>query len=96
MDEMEINEVGTYLPRAPFAERNQRHRGTPGTGKSRVVNAPREFFGLRNQRRRFRLAAYTGVAARNIGGATLHSLLQMNDTGRELSAGTNRELAAMC
>ena len=55
--------------------------GPGGTGKSRVVNALREFFSLRNQSRRFRLAAYTGVAARNIGGATLHSLLQMNDSG---------------
>ena len=69
--------------------------GPGGTGKSRVVNALREFFGLRNQSRRFRLAAYTGVAARNIGGATLHSLLQMNDTGRELSAKNKQELTAM-
>ena len=72
------------------------HLGGPGgTGKSRVVNALREFFDLRGEARRFRLAAYTGVAARNIGGATLHSLLQLNELGRKSSAKTKRELAAM-
>jgi hypothetical protein len=48
--------------------------GPGGTGKSRVINALRDFFGSRNETRRFRLAAYTGVAARNIGGATLHAV----------------------
>ena len=69
--------------------------GPGGTGKSRVVNALREFFKLRNECRRFRLAAYTGVAARNIGGATLHALLQMYQSGREPSAKTKKDLAAM-
>ena len=69
--------------------------GPGGTGKSRVVNALRDFFDLRNGSRRFRLAAYTGVAARNIGGATLHALLQMNESGRGASAKTKRDLAAM-
>ena len=69
--------------------------GPGGMGKSRVVNALRDFFGLRNQARRFRLAAYTGVAARNIGGATLHALLQMNESGRQASAKGKRDLAAM-
>jgi hypothetical protein len=49
--------------------------GPGGTGKSRVMNALRDFFGRRNKTRRFQLAVYTGVAARNIGGAMLHSLL---------------------
>ena len=69
--------------------------GPGGTGKSRVVNALRDFFELRGQSRRFRLAAYTGVAARNVGGATLHALLQLNESGREVSAKTKREVAAM-
>jgi len=69
--------------------------GPGGTGKSRVVNALRDFFGLHVQSRRFRLAAYTGVAARNIGGATLHALLQMNESGRQPSAKGKRDLAAM-
>ena len=72
------------------------HLGGPGgTGKSRVVNALREFFTSRRESRRFRLAAYTGVAARNIGGATLHALLQLSESGRGLSAKTKRDLAAM-
>ena len=69
--------------------------GPGGTGKSRVVNALRDFFQARNQTRRFRLAAYTGVAARNIGGATLHSLLQLNESGKELSAKARRDLASL-
>jgi hypothetical protein len=69
--------------------------GPGGTGKSRVINALRDFFGSRNETRRFRLAAYTGVAARNIGGATLHALLQMNESGREISAKGKRDLASM-
>lgn len=55
--------------------------GPGGSGKSRVVNALRDFFGLRNGTRCFRLAAYTGVTARNIGGPTLHALPQMNLDG---------------
>jgi hypothetical protein len=69
--------------------------GPGGTGKSRVVNALRDWFGSRSETRRFRLAAYTGVAARNIGGATLHSLLQMNESGRDISAKAKRDLCAM-
>ena len=69
--------------------------GPGGTGKSRVVNALRDFFETRKQTRRFRLAAYTGVAARNIGGATLHALLQLSDSKRDISAKTKRDLAAM-
>ena len=69
--------------------------GPGGTDKSRVVNALRSFFDLRKQARCFRLAAYTGVAARNIGGATLHSLLQMNQSDGKLSQKTKGELAAM-
>ena len=72
------------------------HLGGPGgTGKLRVVSALREFFTLRRESHRFRLAAYTGVAARNIGGATLHVLLQLSKLGRGLSAKTKRDLATM-
>ncbi len=45
--------------------------GPGGTGKSRVISALHDFFERRNQGRRFRLASYTGVAARNISGMTL-------------------------
>ncbi|KAJ8580892.1 hypothetical protein M405DRAFT_752648, partial [Rhizopogon salebrosus TDB-379] len=49
--------------------------GPGGTGKSRVINAVKEFFCRRGQGRRFRLTSYMGVAARNISGMTLHSAL---------------------
>ncbi|KAG1792594.1 uncharacterized protein HD556DRAFT_1222594, partial [Suillus plorans] len=51
--------------------------GAGGTGKSRVINTLKEFFHRRNQSRRFRLASYTGVAAKNISGMTLHSALSI-------------------
>ena len=69
--------------------------GPGGTGKSRVVSAISEFFEARKEQRRFRLAAYTGVAARNISGATLHSLLQLNESGKEMSAKAKKNLSAM-
>ena len=69
--------------------------GPGGTGKSRVVSALRDLFESWKQSRRFRLAAYTGVAANNIGGATLHSLLQLNGSARERSTKTKRDLSAM-
>ncbi|KAF8181769.1 hypothetical protein BJ912DRAFT_800694, partial [Pholiota molesta] len=52
--------------------------GAGGTGKSRVINALKEFFVRRGQIRRFRLASYTGVAARNISGMTVHAALSLN------------------
>ncbi|KAJ7754883.1 hypothetical protein B0H16DRAFT_1316068, partial [Mycena metata] len=54
------------------------HLGGPGgTGKSRVIDALQDFFVARGQPRRFRLASYTGVAARNISGMTLHASLML-------------------
>ncbi|KAJ7779991.1 hypothetical protein B0H16DRAFT_1223117, partial [Mycena metata] len=54
------------------------HLGGPGgTGKSRVIDALQDFFVARKQPRRFRLASYTGVAARNISGMTLHAALML-------------------
>jgi len=52
--------------------------GPGGTGKSRVINALKIFFDRRNQSRRFRLSSYTGVAAKNISGMTLHAALCLN------------------
>jgi hypothetical protein len=70
--------------------------GPAGTGKSRVINALKDFFIRRNQRRRFRLASYMGVAARNISGMTLHASLLLN---QRRSSGANtqmkRDLTAM-
>ena len=70
--------------------------GPAGTGKSRVIKALQEFFAKRDQIRRFRLASFMGIAARNIEGATLHATLGL---GRRSSKSANsksrRDLTAM-
>jgi len=68
--------------------------GPGGTGKSRVIQALTEFFQRQGQDRRFRLASYTGVAARNIQGMTLHSALCLNRRSAK-SSSTHRDLVAM-
>ncbi|KAF9478296.1 hypothetical protein BDN70DRAFT_809014, partial [Pholiota conissans] len=52
--------------------------GCSGTGKSRVISSLKSYFEDRDQGRRLRLAAFTGSAAKNIGGVTLHSALMMH------------------
>ena len=51
--------------------------GCAGTGKSRVIKALKAFFLSQNQARRFRLASYMGVAAKNVSGMTLHAALNL-------------------
>ncbi|KAH7871983.1 uncharacterized protein C8R40DRAFT_1015462, partial [Lentinula edodes] len=51
--------------------------GPGGTGKSHVISALKQFFDDNQQSRRFRLASYTGVAAKNISGMTLHAALSL-------------------
>ena len=71
--------------------------GPGGTGKSRVIHALKSFFESQGQGRRLRLTSYTGVAARNIGGMTLHSALCLNQRSGKSSKGcsTRRSLVAM-
>jgi hypothetical protein len=68
--------------------------GQGGTGKSRVIDALRDFFVDMGQSRRFRLLSYTGVAARNISGMTLHAALMLGD-GLARSAKAKKDLMAM-
>ncbi|KAJ7597822.1 hypothetical protein C8J56DRAFT_773546, partial [Mycena floridula] len=49
--------------------------GPGGTGKSRIINAVTDYFRQRRQENRIKLTSFTGVAARNIRGMTLHSAL---------------------
>ena len=49
--------------------------GPAGTGKSRVFNALRSYFESKGQARRFRICSYMGIAAKNVGGMTLHAVL---------------------
>ncbi|KZV97594.1 hypothetical protein EXIGLDRAFT_607859, partial [Exidia glandulosa HHB12029] len=60
--------------------------GAGGTGKSRVIHALKFWFESRRQSRRFRLASYTGVAANNIDGMTLHTALSLS---RKKSSGSD-------
>ncbi|KAJ7167186.1 hypothetical protein C8R43DRAFT_984449, partial [Mycena crocata] len=70
--------------------------GQGGTGKSTVINALQDYFVSRGETRRFRLASYTGVAARNISGMTLHSALMLGSQYRNTrSQKSKRELMAM-
>ncbi len=64
--------------------------GAGGTGKSRVIHALKHFFFSRNQERRFHLASFTGVAAKNICGATLHSLLML---GQRMSKNGHKKMS---
>lgn len=70
--------------------------GPGGTGKSRVIHALTDFFKRKNQSRRLRLAAFTGVAAKNIGGTTLHTALCMSITSKKSDSNKIRaDLVAM-
>ncbi|KAH7917810.1 hypothetical protein BV22DRAFT_1076611, partial [Leucogyrophana mollusca] len=70
--------------------------GPGGTGKSRVINALKDFFERRGESRRFRLASYMGVAARNIAGMTLHSALALGQRGRgSAKSASRRDLISM-
>ena len=69
--------------------------GAGGTGKSRVINALKEFFLRKGQGRRFRLASYTGVAAKNISGMTVHAALSLNQQKKANKGNTRRDLTAM-
>lgn len=70
--------------------------GAGGTGKSRVINALKDFFNRRNESRRFRLSSYTGVAARNISGMTLHAALNIGANARGAGRGrSHRDLVTM-
>lgn len=66
--------------------------GHSGTGKSCVINVLHSFFCQKSESRRFCVAAYTGVAAHNILGTTLHAALML-DT--RLSQKSKEELIEM-
>lgn len=70
--------------------------GCGGTGKSRVIEAVSAYFEMLGESTRYRLASYTGVAARNISGTTLHAVLSLHcRSKRGLGNKTKGELIAM-
>ncbi|KAF5341971.1 hypothetical protein D9611_001218 [Ephemerocybe angulata] len=88
--------AGQALGRIPVQPLRMFLGGAGGTGKSRVLDALKEFFTKRGERGRLRLASFTGVAASNITGSTLHSALSL--VQRKSKAGADkskRNLIAM-
>ena len=72
--------------------------GPGGTGKSRVIAALTDYFAQRGESRRLRLASFTGIAAKNINGTTLHTALALSlsqKTGKRGNAKTKADLIAM-
>ncbi|KAI0750599.1 hypothetical protein BC629DRAFT_1297578, partial [Irpex lacteus] len=71
--------------------------GPGGTGKSQLIKAVKEYFETMREERRFRLASFTGIAAKNICGQTLHALLRLLQASQAAKRGskTNQELIAM-
>ena len=78
------------------------HQGTPdapqllmyvggegGTGKTLLINAISAWFKEIKQQHTIRLAAYTGTAAANIGGSTIHFLFKI---GVHRRAGSNSDV----
>ena len=62
--------------------------GTAGTGKSYLINAIRQTFAQRGKLHSLRVTAPTGIAAANISGSTIYSLLSLlneNLTGSRLN-----------
>lgn len=55
--------------------------GPAGTGKSRVIDALKDLFKLRGEDARLLSTSFMGVAAKNIGGMTLHSALNLGGIG---------------
>ena len=66
--------------------------GPAGSGKSRVIDALRDFFTIRGKAHRFRIASYMGIAANNVNGVTLHSALNINSRSH---SNMNEELMHM-
>ncbi|KAH7931397.1 hypothetical protein BV22DRAFT_980370, partial [Leucogyrophana mollusca] len=70
--------------------------GPGGTGKSRIISALKAYFERKGEARRFRLASFMGIAARNISGMTLHAALGLSQRARGSSGSkTRRDLMAM-
>ena len=51
--------------------------GPAGSGKTRIINALRHFFVSKNEGSRLRVTSYMGIAANNVSGITLHSVLNL-------------------
>ncbi|KAJ3858398.1 hypothetical protein EV359DRAFT_3305, partial [Lentinula novae-zelandiae] len=66
-------------------------------GKLHVISALKVFFEQQGELRQFRLASYTGVAAQNISGMTLHSALLLSSTtsSHKTNSKSHQDLVAL-
>jgi hypothetical protein len=64
--------------------------GPGGMGKSRVIAALTDYFVLNGEPRRLRLALFTGVAAKNINGTTMHTALALNQHKKKGKSGNGK------
>lgn len=69
--------------------------GPGGTGKSYVIKALQQFFDHHRQSRQLQLTSYTGMAACNISGMTLHSTLPMKQNHKSGPSKATCNLIAM-
>jgi len=67
--------------------------GPGGTGKSRVIAALTDYFAQRGESRRLRLTSFTGIAAKNINGTTLHTALALNQFQKNRKRGNGKTKA---
>ena len=91
--------IASHSERNPCTEPLRLYLGGPGgTGKSRVIAALTDYFAECGETRRLRLAAFTGIAAKNINGTTLHTALGLNQDQKNRNRGnakTRADLIAM-
>lgn len=69
------------IPKAPLV---MYISGPAGTGKTQILQAARDYLGRLEQGYMMKAGAITGVAARAIGGSTLHTLLQLHKSEDQL------------
>lgn len=69
--------------------------GKGSTGKSHIINALQEFLNRQNEGLWLRFALYTGVAAQNIGGMTLHAALGMSQWKQSTNYKNTQDLTAL-
>jgi hypothetical protein len=61
--------------------------GPEGSGKSRVIDALKDFLEARDEKRRFKHSSYPGVAARDISGMTLRAAPGLRQKGESQKMG---------
>lgn len=66
--------------------------GRGGTGKSRVIECLKAWFEKRDELHQFCLCDFTGVAAKNIDGMTLHSALRLTSLKKKVTSKLELEL----